>query len=289
MKAKKKEFPTTWRRVQLAEVCDIILGQSPPGSTYNSEGIGLPFFQGKAEFGNYYPTPVKWCSAPAKIAEHEDVLISVRAPVGPTNLCPSRACIGRGLAAIRTRQGMPSRYLLYALRATVGALVEKSTGSTFDAINGSDLRSHVIPLPPLDEQQRIVAEIEKQFTRLEAGMAALKRVQTNLKRYRAAVLKTACEGRLVPTEADLARQEGRTYETGDQLLARILTERRRKRQSRGKYKEPAAPDTANLPPEKQRPALHHQNRTPSSLEVTSHSLSRPIWTRVTTSKNSAIR
>lgn len=98
----------------------------------------------------------------------------------------------------------------------------------------------------LEEQRRIVAEIEKQFTRLEAGVAALKRVQANLKRYRATVLKAACEGRLVPTEADLARKVGRSYETGDQLLARILTERRRNWQGRGKYKEPAAPDTANL-------------------------------------------
>ena len=89
-----------------------------------------------------------------------------------------------------------------------------------------------------------MAEIEKQFTRLEAGVAALRRVQANLKRYRAAVLKAACEGRLVPTEAELARQEGRTYETGAQLLERILTERRKKWNGKGKYKEPAKPDTA---------------------------------------------
>ena len=66
----------------------------------------------------------------------------------------------------------------------------------------------------MTEQREIVAEIEKQFTRLEAGVAGLRRVQANLKRYRAAVLKAACEGKLVPTEAELARQEGRTYETG---------------------------------------------------------------------------
>ena len=93
----------------------------------------------------------------------------------------------------------------------------------------------------------IVAEIEKQFTRLEAGVAGLRRVQANLKRYRAAVLKAACEGKLVPTEAELARQEGRTYETGAQLLERILTERRQKWNGKGKYKEPAKPDTTNLP------------------------------------------
>ena len=92
-----------------------------------------------------------------------------------------------------------------------------------------------------DEQREIVAEIEKQFTRLEAGVAGLRRVQANLKRYRAAVLKAACEGKLVPTEAELARQEGRTYETGAQLLERILSERRQKWNGKGKYKEPARP------------------------------------------------
>ena len=93
----------------------------------------------------------------------------------------------------------------------------------------------------------IVAEIEKQFTRLEAGVAGLRRVQAKLKRYRAAVLKAACEGKLVPTEAELARQEGRSYETAAQLLERILTERRRKWNGKGKYKEPEIPDTTNLP------------------------------------------
>jgi type I restriction enzyme S subunit len=128
----------------------------------------------------------------------------------------------------------------------------------------------------LTEQRRIVAEIEKQFTRLEAGVAALRRVQANLKRYRAAVLKAACEGRLVPTEAELvgrlpsagvgrvpprgdrAKTKGNAasgdaayndapFETGAELLARILTERRQDWQGRGKYKEPAAPNTTNLP------------------------------------------
>ena len=79
----------------------------------------------------------------------------------------------------------------------------------------------LLPLPPLAEQQRIVAEIEKQFTRLDASVAALERVRANLKRYRAAVLKAACEGRLAPTEAELARAEGREYEPAGVLLARV--------------------------------------------------------------------
>ena len=82
-------------------------------------------------------------------------------------------------------------------------------------------REMPVPLPPLPEQRRIVAEIEKQFTRLDAGVAALKRVQANLKRYRAAVLKAACEGKLVPTEAELADRGGTKFQSGAELLATI--------------------------------------------------------------------
>ena len=125
------------------------------------------------------------------------------------------------------------------------------TGTTRLKLTQAALNSILVPLAPLTEQHRIVAEIEKQFTRLDASVAALKRVQANLKRYRASVLKAACEGRLVPTEADLARAEGRDYESADLLLERIMAERRARWESqekrRGKYKEPSAPDTSALP------------------------------------------
>ena len=244
-------LPSKWVIAPLMETCLIIQGQSPPGETYNTDGIGFPFLQGKAEFGDTYPTAVKWCSAPTKIAEIDDVLISIRAPVGPTNLCPARSCIGRGLAAIRPQGDIPPKYVLYFLRATEEELRANSTGTTFDAIRGDNLRSHRIGLAPLPEQHRIVAEIETQFTRLDASVAALKRAQANLKRYRASVLKSACEGRLVPTEAELARSEGRDYEPAGVLLERILVERRARWESqekrRGNYKEPTSPDTSALP------------------------------------------
>ena len=242
---------TGWADVCLVDVCQVVQGQSPPGETYNNDGLGLPFLQGKAEFGDTYPTAVKWCSAPTKVAEVDDVLISIRAPVGPTNLCPEKSCIGRGLAALRPRSNISPKFVLYSLRSSEQELRTNSTGTTFDAIRGDDLRSHPVPLPPLAEQRRIVAEIETQFTRLDASVAALRRAQANLKRYRASVLKDACEGRLVPSEAELARSEGRWYEPADVLLERIMAERRARWESqekrRGKYKEPSAPDTSDLP------------------------------------------
>jgi type I restriction enzyme S subunit len=215
----------------LEDCTTVIQGQSPPGNTYNTDGDGLPFFQGKAEFGEMYPTTRKWCTAPAKIAEPDDILISIRAPVGPTNLNPEISCIGRGLAAVRAMGDMPAKYILYWLRNTEDVLAAQGTGSTFSAISGKSLRNHQIPIAPLPEQHRIVAAIEEQFTRLDAAVAGLKRTQANLKRYRAAVLAAACSGRLVPTEADLAAREGRAYEPADQLLQRILLERRERWES----------------------------------------------------------
>ena len=118
-------------------------------------------------------------------------------------------------------------------------------------VDFGQLADYPFPLAPLPEQHRIVAEIEKQFTRLDASIAALKRAEANLKRYRASVLKAACEGRLIPTEAELARAEGRDYEPADRLLERILSERRARWESqekrRRKYKKPVAPDTSDLP------------------------------------------
>ena len=106
------------------------------------------------------------------------------------------------------------------------------------------------PLAPLAEQRRIVAEIEKHFTRLDASVAALKRVQANLKRYRASVLMDACSGRLVPTEAELAQAEGRDYEPADRLLERIFAEGRARSQAqkrRGrKHKKPVLTDESAL-------------------------------------------
>ncbi len=221
-------IPTNWEPADLVSVAVVTSGQSPPGSTYNTIGEGLPFFQGKAEFGDVSPTPVKWCSTPLKIAHPGDVLISVRAPVGPTNLADVECCIGRGLAAITPLGGMPSKFYFYYFRHSVEDLVRQATGTTFQAINGKQLRAHEVLVPPLPEQHRIVEAIESYLTRLDAAVASLNRVQKNLKRYRASVLKAAVEGLLVPTEAELAKKEGRSYEPASELLEHILVERRKK-------------------------------------------------------------
>ncbi len=178
---------------RLGDYCNIILGQSPPSNTYNSKGIGLPFFQGKAEFGDLHPIAIKWCSLPGKIALPNDILISVRAPVGSTNIADQKCCIGRGLAAIRHKN---YKYIYYFLKSIENKINELGTGTTFKAITGNTLKDILIPIPPDHEQHLIVEKIEELFSELEAGQRQLETVKQQMNTYRQAVLKWAFEGKL---------------------------------------------------------------------------------------------
>lgn len=134
------------------------------------------------------------------------------------------------------------RYLFHYISYRMAEITGGSRGSTIKYIRLADLRDHPIRVPNLETQIEIVAEIETQLSRLDEAVANLQRVKANLKRYKASVLKAAVEGRLVETEASIAQREGRSYETGEQLLQRILEERQEKWAGRGKYKEPSSPD-----------------------------------------------
>ncbi len=121
----------------------------------------MPFFQGKADFGELFPTVRTWCSKPNKVAEPNDILISVRAPVGATNICNVTACIGRGLAAIKPSEKVVQKYLLYYFRYFEPILSASGNGAIFSAITMSDLKEVQIPLPPLEVQKKIAAVLEK--------------------------------------------------------------------------------------------------------------------------------
>jgi len=157
-----------WKRLGDRDYFDLIMGQSPPSDTYNLNGEGLPFFQGKAEFGALHPVAKKYCTSPTRIAHKDDVLISVRAPVGPTNIADQECCVGRGLAAIRCTQDVLPRYLLYALRNIENeiATMVRDQGAGFTAIKKHQLAAIEIPLPPLAEQRRIVSRIEEIASRV---------------------------------------------------------------------------------------------------------------------------
>lgn len=176
---------------KLQDCATIIAGQSPESKYYNTTGEGIPFFQGKADFGELYPKVRVYCSSPTKIAQYNDILLSVRAPVGPTNLSPGTVCIGRGLAAIRPDDSLDLKYLLYYFRYFETQLSAKGTGTTFKAINQKLIKNLEITIPPLNEQSRIVARIEELFSELDKAVGTLKTTKEQLAVYRQAVLKNA--------------------------------------------------------------------------------------------------
>ena len=158
-------------------------------------------------------------------------------------------CIHDGFVAFPDLpDSFDKNYLYWFFEYVRPSIIEANRqGITQVNLNTGIVREIRLPLTSIERQREIVAELEKQFSRLDEAVANLQRVKANLKRYKASVLKAAVEGRLVETEATLARREGRTYETGEQLLQRILEERRAKWVEKRKYKEPIAPVTGELP------------------------------------------
>ena len=165
-----------WATVRLGEVATINMGQSPPSSTVNEDGDGLPFIQGNAEFGPRTPQPVKYCSKPQKEAQLGDILLSVRAPVGALNLADTRLCIGRGLSAI-TATGVEATFLWHALGRMVSGLVRVSQGSTFAAVNKADLCGLELPLPSSAEQRKIATILSSVDDAIEKTQAVIDQVQ----------------------------------------------------------------------------------------------------------------
>ena len=167
----KNSLPNGWEMKTLGEVCTVIAGQSPEGIYYNSERNGLPFYQGKKEFRlKYIGEPTCWTSKITKEAEANDILMSVRAPVGPVNFATQKVCIGRGLAAIRAGKKIDNVYLFNYLLKHENEIIGNE-GAVFNSINKSQIESIEIPLPPLEKQQRIVAILDEAFEAIEKAKA----------------------------------------------------------------------------------------------------------------------
>ena len=146
---------------KLCEVAEITMGQSPESESYNDKGDGIPFYQGKSDFGEVYPTVRMYCTSPKKIAMADDILMSVRAPIGDVNIAQEKCCIGRGLAAIRPKGNTNLKYLFYLLDYYKERLAEQGTGSTFKAISKDILNELHIPIWPLGKQKWIADVIDE--------------------------------------------------------------------------------------------------------------------------------
>lgn len=220
------------------------------------EGGPVPVLTTKNLEGNYddvrYISNDKFEELKRSAVHSGDILMAKIGSCGKTGIYPPEkppAIIPANLLKITLNERYERKYVFYYLNSeffqrALRTIIKATAQPAFSVTN---FRTLPLPYTEVRMQKRIVAEIEKQFSRLDEAVTNLKRVKANLKRYRASVLKAAVEGRLVETEAEIARREGREYETGKQLLERILETRRREWKGKGQYKEPAAPDISELP------------------------------------------
>jgi restriction endonuclease S subunit/predicted GIY-YIG superfamily endonuclease len=335
----------------MGEIAEVIGGGTPRTSdASNFEGGDIPWIT-PADLSGYtekyishgarFITRKGLDTSSARVLPAGSVLFTSRAPIGYVAIARNPIATNQGFKSFVLKENILPEYVYWWLKGAKQAAEGLASGTTFLELSGANAKKLPIPIVSLEQQKQIVAEIEKQFSRLDEAVANLKRVKANLKRYKAAVLKAAVEGRLVETEAELARREGRSlptprpgvfyvyairceddsiyigqtdnlarrweehlagqaadwtkqhkpmqivhyeeyssrreaadrekwlktgygrkrikreieagrvrqvgYETGEQLLQRILETRRSQWQGKGKYKEPTAPDTTDLP------------------------------------------
>jgi type I restriction enzyme S subunit len=264
-------LPSGWVRTKFGSICQVQGGFAFKSNEYQKTGIPLVrisnLVDGRVSFESdtvYLPQ--------SKLTTHRNFILNK----GDTLIAMSGATTGKmanfeldipallnqrvGRFRIASESVCASRFISLLVQQITKKVLKEAYGAAQPNISPAQIEQMEILLPPLDEQQDIVAEIEKQFTRLDSGIASLKRVQAATKRYRSSVLKAACEGRLVPTEAELARKESRPYETAAELVARIVKQRRAQWEStqlarfkaadakprdgrwKAKYKEPSKPE-----------------------------------------------
>ena len=151
-------------KVPLTNLARVVMGQSPESSSYNDQNRGIPFFQGKAEFGEIFVSVNLYCNSPKKVAKPMDILMSVRAPVGSVNITPLECCIGRGLAALSPKNDVNVWFLFYALRMIECEISNLGVGSTFKAISKSNMNEILVPSPSIELQNQFadfVRQVDK--------------------------------------------------------------------------------------------------------------------------------
>ena len=191
-----------WVEKKLGDVCQVIAGQSPKGKYYNSDEKGLPFYQGKKEFADkYISAPKTWTTMATKEAFEGDILMSVRAPVGPINFSTQHICIGRGLAAIRAGETVNKEYLFYYLLKHENEIVG-NTGAVFNSINKTQIGNIVIPMVSLSEQEKIVKQLDDINNQTQSLKSHYQQELDTLDELKKSILQKAFNGELTTKEIE---------------------------------------------------------------------------------------
>lgn len=233
----------SWGRVLLGDVATILNGFAFKSSDFSNDR-GMPLIRIRDVGKDGTETNYLGEYDSRYIVEPGDMLVGMDGDFncarwhGPRGLLNQRVC----KITLHSDSYLP-KFLDYTLPGYLKAINDVTSSVTVKHLSSRSIEEIPLPLPPKEVQQRLVAEIEKQFSRLDEAVASLKRIKANLKRYRAAVLKSAVEGKLT----EEWRKAHPDVEPASKLLERILTERREKLSERVQLKEPAAPDASELP------------------------------------------
>ncbi|MCZ2127125.1 MAG: restriction endonuclease subunit S [Anaerolineales bacterium] len=172
----KREIPLGWEVVELSDIANITMGQSPPGESYNEDGEGMIFFQGATDFGNRFPSVRQFTMQPTRFAKTGDILLSVRAPVGTINIAKEDCCIGRGLAALNSKDGVTT-YLFEVMKNLKQVFDRRNVnGTTFGSITKDDLFSLRVLKPGksiLEKYHKIISPTFEQQNKLDFESQAL--------------------------------------------------------------------------------------------------------------------
>jgi type I restriction enzyme S subunit len=205
-----------WVKDQLPNIVKLIMGQSPPSSSYNKKGLGLPFFQGNKDFGGKYPLITTYTTQEGKISDVGDVLISVRAPIGEVNLSPEKCCIGRGLAALRPSEKIDTLFLYYFTKTIRPYLENLGTGSTFKGITKQALENVEIEYPSnLSVQKELALKIEQLLSQQANAVNGVIKAKKLIERFRLSILSAAITGKLTK---EWRRKNGKIYKDTWRLI-----------------------------------------------------------------------
>lgn len=161
----------------LGEMCVITMGQAPRGDSYNDSRTGIPLIAGAGDFANALPSPKKYTTAPGKVSQVGDIILGIRASIGDRVWSDGEYCLGRGVAGLRAKSGLDSKYLWYWLGFNAQRLAAKGRGATFLQVNRKDIAEMELVLPALEEQRRIAAVLERADELMEQREAELKLLQ----------------------------------------------------------------------------------------------------------------
>lgn len=249
---------TPWPKVPLGELGMLLSGQSPSSAMVNGEGRGTLYVSGPEQWDGHKVHADKWTTEPKRIAPSGSIFITVKGAGVGKIFRGIEAAIGRDIYAFVPDKRMSPRYVEHALRYSVQGVLRHAAGD-IPGLSRKHILEHKIPVPPCNVQEELVAEIDKQFSRLDEAVENLKRVEVKLKHYRAAVLKAAVEGKLT----EQWRKVHPDVEPASKLLERILVDRRKKWEEaqiakyaaarkvppkgwKDKYPEPLPPNTSHL-------------------------------------------